>query len=147
MSVRRARTSDTAAIVAMGRRFVAEGPYQGQVALNVEQIERLTAFLLEHGAIFLALNELQIVGMLGAQVVVHPVGGELTGSEAAWWMNPEARGGLAARRMVKAAEAWAFGLGAVWFQMVAPFGDKVGRFYEAAGYRPLETVYQKRLAA
>lgn len=132
----------------MAVRFIAESPYRGLVIPNVGQLQRLVEFLLDHGGVFVAqVDGGDVVGMIGASVIVHPIAGELVGSEVAWWMEPEHRGGSAGVRLLEAAERWAGAMGAVRFQMIAPAGDeRVREFYRRRGYMEVETVFQRELA-
>jgi len=148
--IRRARINDVGAIVRMGCRFIAESAYRGLLTPNPAQQERLTQQLLdnEHAAVFVVDVAGEVVGMLGIALVVSPIAGELVGTEVAWWVDPEFRGGSAGVRLWAAAEQWAEDQGAIWIQMSAPAGnDVVRRMYRKAGYSELETTFQKRLRA
>lgn len=83
--------------------------------------------------------------MLAIVVLPHPITGRLYADELAWWVEPRFRRGRIGPTMLKHAEAWARQKGATVLKMVAPAGTDVGRFYEATGYRAVETAYQKRL--
>lgn len=144
--IRRATLEDLPVLVAMGARFRSETAYAGLVDQDGAQLEALTRFLLEHGAVFVAQIRLEVIGMLAATVVRHPVDGALTGSEIAWWIEPEFRGGSAAVRLLEAAEAWAKNMGARRFQMVAPTANaRVGELYRRRGYAEVETTWQREL--
>lgn len=147
--IRRATLEDRAVCVRMAVRFIAEGSYRGVLVPNLGQLEALVQYLVEHGAIFVSQDDTgAVVGMIGAQVVVHPISGELTAAEVALWVEPEHRGRSMAVRLVDAAEAWALQNGAVWMQMIAPAGNPaVGDLYRRRGYLPLETTFQKDLRA
>ncbi len=91
-----------------------------------------------------------VCGMLAAALYVQPFSGESIGAEIVWWMNPDARGGRTAIRLLREAERWAKDRGATTFQMMAPVGKtgtilELGRLYEALHYEPIETHYQRRL--
>jgi GNAT superfamily N-acetyltransferase len=149
MRVRRATALDLGACVRMGLRFVTDTAYRGKVTANVGQLQLLVEFLLDHGAVFVAQADGgDVVGMIGASVIVHPISGELTGSEVAWWVEPEYRGGLAGVRLVVAAEAWAREAGALRFQMIAPAGEvRVAELYRRRGYDEVETIFQRDLVS
>jgi GNAT superfamily N-acetyltransferase len=124
---------------------VGETRYQGLITANAEQLERLIDFLLERGAVFVAQAGEVVVGMLAVSVAPHPMSADLVASEIAWWIEPERRGGSAAIRLLEAAEEWAADEGARSFQMIAPAGSTLGRFYARRGYEQVETVYQRAL--
>lgn len=148
MRVRPASVDDTEACVEMACRFIAEGPYRELVRVDEAHQARLVAYLLEHGGLFVLEVDGVVEGMVGLSLVPLPVSGDLTATEIAWWVAPEHRGGGAGVRLWMAAEAWARAQAAVWIQMIAPHGaDDVARMYRKRGYVPLETTWQKRLAA
>lgn len=145
--IRLATSADAPAIVAMALQFIRDTGYRAIVRPNPPQLETLVAFLLEHGAIFVVDRGGVLVGMMAVTVVVHPMSGEVTGSEVAWWLQPEARGGTAAIRMLAAGEAWALERGATSFEMIAPAASTVGELYRRRGYSEVETVFRRPLAA
>lgn len=148
--VRRATSEDLPALVRMAVRFVTESSYRGFLMPNVGQLQALSQFVLDHGAGFVAQVDGgdDVVGMLGMSLVPHVMSGELVACEAAWWVEPEFRGGSAAVRLLSAAERWARESGAVWAEMIAPAGnDRLCAFYRRRGYLEVETVFRKKLAA
>jgi Acetyltransferase (GNAT) family len=147
VTVRRATRRDKAALVRMACRFIAESSYRGLVTADPSHQERAIDFLLEHGLLLVADIGGGPVGMLGMAIVPSPVSGELVASEVAWWLEPVCRGGTAAVRLWEYAERWAADHDAVYVHMVAPHGTDVGDMYRRRGYLPLETVWQKRVAA
>lgn len=159
MTVRVATVEDLPAIVRMAARFRRETAYAGHVDEDVDQLEKLTRFLVEHGVVFVAdthtysdqvkERERNLVGMLGAMVVANVVDNVLTGTEVAWWVDPEYRGrGTAGVRLLAAVEAWAVTQGARRFQMIAPAANaRVGELYRRRGYTEIETIWQRELAA
>lgn len=149
MNVRVATLEDLPAIVRMAARFRGETAYAGHVDENLEQLEKLTRFLLEHGVVHVAEKfGKAVVGMVAAMVVANLVDGVLTGTEVAWWVEPEYRGGTAGVRLLEAVEQWAAARGARRFQMIAPTANaRVGELYRRRGYTEIETIWQRELAA
>jgi GNAT superfamily N-acetyltransferase len=145
VTFRLAELADVDALVAMAVRFQDE-VYVRHLFATPETFRALTTALLQspNAEIFLACRDDEPVGMLAATLYVHPMSGDLWGSELCWWIEPEARGGRAALRMLRAAERWAYERGAVFFQMMAPTPD-VCRFYKALHYHPVETHFLRRL--
>jgi GNAT superfamily N-acetyltransferase len=148
VTIRRATLEDLPAIVAMAARFRGTTAYAGLVDENLEQLEQLARFLIEFGVVFVAEKFGRVlVGMLGATLVTHPIGGERIASEVAWWVEPEYRGGTAGVRLLEAAETWATTQGARRFQMIAPTANaRVGELYRRRGYCEVETTWQRELA-
>lgn len=146
-TIRPATAADTDRLVAMSLRFQATTKYAQHLRATPETVASLIAALLANAdAIILVVERAEtLVGMLAAAIYVQPMSLERVGSEIVWWMEPEARGGRAALRLLRTAEAWAGARGATVFQMMAPTAD-VGAFYEALDYTPIETHYQRRLA-
>jgi len=131
----------------MGVCFQATTSYAQHLHATPETLRALAFGLLsnDQAVIFLAERDGHILGMIAATLYRHAMSQELIGTEVCWWMNPDARGGRTALRLIRAAEQWAVELGAVVFQMMAPTA-KVGAFYEALHYEQIETHYQRRVA-
>ena len=143
--IRHATDADLPAIVAMGRRFLAETAYQGRIGENPQQMETLAATLINRDDATLLVSEGggELDGMIGIIGFPHPISGELTVGELFWWTTPEHRG--AGVRLLRAAEAWAKAQGAKRMQMIAPT-ERVGQFYARVGYEAVETVFQRELS-
>lgn len=146
-TIREATAADVDVIVAMGLRFQQTTTYALHLRATEATLRALTAAIVanDDAVIVVAERHGAVVGMIAASLYVQPMSGELIGTEICWWMEPEARGGRSALRLVRAAEAWALDRGAVVFQMMAPAGTAVGAFYEALRYAPIEMHYQRRL--
>lgn len=147
MSIREAVATDRAAIVAMALRFQATTTYARHLCASAETLAALVGDLLASpdSRIWLAVADDATVGMIAAGLYRQPMSLELIGSEICWWMNPEARRGRTALRLLRTAEAWARERGATTFQMMAPTPE-VGAFYAALGFEAIETHYQRRMA-
>lgn len=147
MTIRRATLEDVVAIVVMGLRFQATTSYATHLRATAETLTALVNAMLANpdAAGWLAEREGVPVGMIGAALYTNPMSGERVGSEIVWWMEPEARGGRTALRLIRTAEQWAQEHGAVIFQLMAPTTE-VGRFYQALKYDAIEVHYQRRLA-
>ena len=147
MTIRRATPDDLDVIVAMALRFQATTSYAQHLRATEATFRALATQLLAspEAAIWVADRDGQVVGMIAAALYTQPMSGERIGSEVCWWMDPEARGGRTAIRLVRAAEQWAQAQGATVFQMMAPT-KAVGALYEALQYAPIETHYMRRLS-
>jgi GNAT superfamily N-acetyltransferase len=152
MTIRRATAADTPALVRMACQFIASSPYRDLVDANPAHQRQAIAWLLGQQSAALALllvaeGDAGPVGMLAMAIVPSPVSGALVATELAWWLDPAARRGSTGVRLWEQAERWAADHDAVYVHMVAPHGTAVGAMYQRRGYLPLETVWQKRVAA
>jgi GNAT superfamily N-acetyltransferase len=145
--IRRADVHDTEALVAMALHFQTTTKYAAHLRATAETFRALLGniFSSDEAAIWIAERDGLVLGMIAAMLYTQPMSGERIGSELCWWMEPEARGGRTALRLLRTAETWAKAQGAVVFQMMAPNAD-VGRLYEALHYEPIETHYMRRIA-
>lgn len=115
-------------------------------------ISNLIDMVMAHGTVFVvevdprtAGARGELVAMLALALLPHPITGRLYADELCWWVEPRYRRGRIGPKLLRHAETWARQQGASMLKMVAPAGTDVGRFYEAVGYRAVETAYQKRL--
>lgn len=147
MTIRIATAADVDAIVAMGLHFQATTKYAMHLFATESTLRMLAAGILANpdAAIWVVESSGALVGMLAASLYVQPMSGALIGTEICWWMDPSARGGRTALRLIRTAEQWAKDKGATVFQMMAPTA-KVGAFYEALKYEQIEVHYQRRIA-
>jgi hypothetical protein len=143
MTIRPAVAADYEALVALGRQFAAESPHGVTDPLRVALAVRST---LEHGIVqVLEDGTGAIVGMLGLLIGPHPLTGAMTGFEVAWYLNPAARGGSGAIKLVKACELAALREGAHFLQLGAP-DARVGDLLARLGYDAVETTFRKAVA-
>lgn len=121
---------------------------------NERLLERVGLGLIHHpdAAIFVAElvdtateERSEIVGMLALLAAPHPMTGEWQAEEIAWYLESEARGSSAHKRLHDEAEAWARSKGCSMIKMVAPHGSPVGSYYARRGYVPVETSWYKAL--
>lgn len=146
MTIRPATEADVPAIVAMGLRFQALTTYAHHLRTDAALLTTLADGLVrnEDAVIFVADRAGVLIGMLAAALYPQPMSGLLIGAEVCWWMEPEARGGRTALRLLHTAEAWAKAHGAAVFQMIAPT-DHVAQFYDRLGFERVEIHYQRAL--
>ncbi len=129
----------------MAERFVNSTDYREWPA-SLSCLQALFAVALKAGVIFLADTGTAIVGMLALVVVPHMLTGESYAEELCWWVEPEARGGTAAWRLLAAAEDYARQQHLSCLKMVQPAGEPtVGKIYTRRGFRPVEVVFVLRL--
>lgn len=147
MEIRAARTADIPALVAMGMRFATSDAYKDLLGGTPACIQRLVERVMADpgSAALVADSDGVLVGMMGLTSYVQPMSGELIATEIVWWVDLDRRGSTAGLRLLKAAEAWARGMGATRLQMIAPT-DHVAQFYERVGFTRVEIHYQRTLS-
>jgi GNAT superfamily N-acetyltransferase len=125
----------------MGRAFAKAA---GMDADDLSIIDTLRA-LMDSDSLFVAGHPAH--GMAG--VLVYPnyfKRDTKVAQEMFWWVDPEARGLGAGRKLLETIEAWAKEQGAHKLTMVAlddVDGERVAAMYKTAGYRPLERNFVK----
>lgn len=147
MQIRNATEADIPAIVGMSARFYETTHYKGFADFNPETVEHLARVLLETG-ILLVADDNGPVGMVGLFVAPFMFNGDVTAAyEVVWWVNPEARGGMAGARLLKAIEPAAKEKGCKAIQMVhmANSPPQAGQMYARMGYAHTETSWTKAI--
>lgn len=144
--VREAALPDVRAIVDMGTKFLKEGPYNEQIESD-EQAAKLAASVLSspNGKILVSEGDGKVNGVFAFIVYPHYFTGEMTALELIWYVEPEARAGGIAVKLLAKAEEMARGFGVKRMQLTAPTED-VGKLYKyCGGYKKLEVTYQRVL--
>jgi GNAT superfamily N-acetyltransferase len=101
----------------------------------------------EMGIIFVAMEDEEIIGAIGAMIHEDPYSDEKIVHEFFWFVRPDHRG-TAGIRLYKQLEKWAREKGANIIRMVHlmdSMPEKLSRFYGAMGFAAVETVYSKDL--
>lgn len=127
----------------MGQEFASTSTYREHMQTDPARLEAVARGILANpeAAMWVCVRDGALIGMLAMLMVTHPMSGDRIASEIVWWMNPSARG--AGVRLLRTAERWAKDGGAVAVSMIAPT-DRVGQFYAAIGYAPVEVNYYRR---
>jgi hypothetical protein len=99
------------------------------------------------GALWVIKDEGKVVGALGGTIYPDPNDGELVAQEAFWYVDHERRHGVEPIRLFLNFEAWAKTIGAKRLIMVALINSdvRIGKLYEARGYKAVETIYLKNV--
>ena len=144
VTIREATEADVPRLVEMGTRFQAETVYHSGPAWDADQMAQTAHGLIasDDGLFLVAERDGVVVGMFGAVIFTHPISAERTVSELCFWIDPEHRG--CGVRLLRRAEQWADGRGAVEMVLIAPTPE-VERFYQQLGYIAKEVSYGKRL--
>lgn len=143
MSARHAESSDIFECLRMGRAFAKAA---GLEADDLSIVDTLRS-LMEADSLF--VTGYPAHGMAGVLVYQNYFKrDQRIAQEMFWWVDPEARGLGAGRKLLETIEAWAKEQGAQKLTMVAlddVDGERVAGMYKAAGYRPLERNFVKVL--
>jgi len=144
--IREATIEDVPRVVELGRKFLAEGPYAGQLADNPEQATRFASLLIGNPAAKILVSDLdgRITGVLAFLLFPHHFSGEMTALEIIWYVEPQYRPGGIAMRLMWTAERIALEMKAHFMQFTAP-DAKASAIYERFGYHQVEIGYQKEL--
>lgn len=146
--IRRAQIGDLDTIVSMGERFYRGTSYSQWSNFCPESARLLAQMLIEEGVVLLADGPEGPVGMVGLAVVPFMFNQSvLAAHEVFWWIEPEARGGLAAWRLLKAVEPACIERGCAAIQMTL-LGDSpeiASSMYRRAGYSHTETSFTKMI--
>jgi GNAT superfamily N-acetyltransferase len=130
--------------VAMGKDFHAQSPYANHFVLDPAQCQRTVEWLMVHGAVFVADDEVKkkLTGMIGVAITPHLMSGEWVCGEVFWWVDPSARGtGL---KLLRHAEQWGVDHGATVMSLVAP-DARAEKLYSRLGFEEVESSWQRRL--
>lgn len=145
MTIRVATLEDVPTMLQMGQRFLTGTRYRRFLNLNPQQQTQLVTELVQQDTseVFLA-EDTQIAGMLGLTLSHNPFDGVKTAMEMFWWVEPNRRGTVTAKQLLRTAEAWAKAAGAERLLMVVP-EPAVGHYLEKLGYDYVESIYQRLL--
>lgn len=156
MVIRNATDADIPRIVEMAQAFYPESPYPALYgAMPDSQAAGLALVVmhgvdgsLEPGVLLLAEQDGEVVGMAclhADRATFNPL--VRIASELVFWIEPEHRGGMAAVRLLKAAEdeAKALGIEVNRMAVLSSSPEQAAALYERMGYTHTETYYSKRL--
>jgi len=142
-----ARVDDLGVVLAMAERFVGASQYHVW-AVDPERVAALFDVCRQTGAVLLAVDvdrEEVAAGMLAFFVADHPLTGERYAEELAFWVEPEHRGGTAARRLIARASEYARQRHASCLKMSQPESSPaVGALYQRAGFVAVEHTWVQR---
>ncbi len=147
MIIRPAVLEDVPRLVELGCAFLRTSPYRLTFAENPEQMAALATLLITGASsvVLVAAHADDLLGMIGLTAVPHFLSGEMMAGEVFFFIDEGARGSLGVR-LLRAAERWALGRGAVAMQMIAPVhSPRVEAFYTALAYEPIERTFLRGL--
>jgi hypothetical protein len=144
MTLKLATYEDVPAILEMTEQFTGLTAY-GEFPQDKEKLTALVNGLLKDrnkGIIVLYLVDDKPVGMIAGMLTEMVFSREDAAQELVWWVNPEHRT-RKSFSLKEAFEYWAKRVGAKYIIMAEPNNDKVARYYERTGYRPMERSHVK----
>lgn len=143
--MRRATHDDIAALIELGRPFIAAHPVLSGVGITDAQLQAVLTNVIDQGVIIVAESlDGSLVGMLAGMVAPMWCAPDTKcATELAWWMKPGHRHGMTAVRMVRDFEEWAEQQNATHTVMssIPQMGQRAGEFIERLGYKHIETAY------
>lgn len=145
--MRRATHDDIAALIELGRPFIAAHPVLSGVGITDAQLQSVLTNVIDQGVIIVAESvNGELVGMLAGMVAPMWCAPDTKcATELAWWMKPGHRHGMTAVRMVRDFEEWALQAGAhrVVLTSYPSEESNASRLAERLGYQLTETTYGK----
>lgn len=140
LMIRPAVLDDIPALTEMGVAFceALEQPH------SLESIEQTLRDLIESGVLLTTDDRSAMVGGVVVPIFFDRERKLLT--ELFWFVKPESRGKNTGRALLSAFEDMGVKLGVSHISMMAILdSDRIGKFYEDAGYRKYETAYLKEV--
>lgn len=133
--IRAAVIEDIPRLVELGRMMHAESRY-ARLDYATQKVEALLHRLMADGFLVVAQQGERIVGGFAGMISEHWFSHELVAADLALFIEPDARGGMTAPRLVKAFVGWARGKGAAIIQCGITTGvhvEETERLYQAIG--------------
>lgn len=146
--IRRATQADMESILTMGERFYRSSHYSGWADFCRESSRKLVQMVIDTGVLMIAQEDGKDVGMVGLVVAPFMFNNDKLGAyEVFWWVEPEARGGMTAWRLLKSIDQVCADMGVASIQMVvlSDSPEQAAKMYERAGYTHSETSFTKIL--
>lgn len=149
MAIIRAGTEeDLDQLVELGRRFLHASPYGAFTGIDEKRLRNMLLAVLEHGALFVAVEDELVTGAIAGQVVPLWFGNVPVAAELAWWVDPVLRGRPSAIGLLRAFERWGAERGAVGVvlsDLLVAGEAPAGELFERLGYEVMERSHFKKL--
>jgi L-amino acid N-acyltransferase YncA len=148
MQIRQATPADMPGILAMGESFYRTTHYAGLTEFCPETVARLASLLMSDGVFLVAEDGQQLQGMVGLLVAPFMFNSSARAAyEVVYWVNPSARGGMTAVRLLSAIEPACLEAGCTAIQMVhmADSPPQAAALYTRLGYGHTESSWTKRI--
>lgn len=132
--IRPATLDDIPALLAMGEKFATKAGLDEHCGYDPQSMELTFRAMIERDEFCLFIGE---GGAIGGMKAPHPFNHAVTMADELFWWS-EGREGL---RLLDAYEEWAAGSIIRMTALEAVNPDRMGKFYERRGYRPLERAF------
>lgn len=141
--IRQATIEDIPRLIELGRMMHAESRY---AALDYapQKVDALLQRLIADGFMVVAQSGERVVGGFAGMISEHWFSHDLIAADLALFIEPDARGGMTAPRLVRAFRDWARGRGAKLIHAGITTGvheEETARLYEALGGRKCGELY------
>ena len=145
--IRKATVSDFNQIVKLSREFWGCTMFDDDFC--EESVYNMVKMANEHDLLYVAEVQGSVVGFAAGVVgALLGNGAVKVGTELAWWLNPDQRGGALGIKLLKAIENQAKEIGIKYWNMAfmcSSMPDEIERIYQKLGYTKSEVVYTRRL--
>lgn len=143
--IQKAQEKHVPRLLRYGRLFFTESGYGEYVRFDEDRLRGVFAEMIEspHAAVFIANG-----GLAGATLTQMYFTSDVTAHELFWWVEPDKRGSYLGDDLREALEDWARDNGAsvlTTSTLDAATPEHVERKFKAAGYRPAERGFIRRL--
>ena len=137
--IREATLEDIPALLALGQWMASESPRFSRLSFSRDRLTATLAQLIQspQGFLWVAEEGGGMVGGMAALIHPHWFSDDLVASDLALFMSPQARGGMAAARLLRHYKAWAMAHGAVLVQAGVSTGlrtENTAQLYERMGF-------------
>lgn len=150
MHIRDFTLADAPKMIELGQMMHAESTYAGAL-YDPEKLMQMAKEWLQYPEWrFARIAEDDtgtIYAMYVGQISEYYFGQDLVATDTLFFVRPDRRGGLAAAKLVKEFEEWAFSRGALDIRPASSSGvekERVRQLYEALGYEVVGFVFNKR---
>lgn len=148
VTIREATLDDLPALARIGRKFYEEAELSGEYR-EERFVESWAKFMgLGIACVLVAEEDDQILGGFAGLIYDSIFTDDLWFDEVCWYVDPEHRGGTAAMRLFRAAQEWSRDKGVVVMRVghrVNLMPERLGRFYQAAGFKPSEVLFSREI--
>lgn len=139
MSIRVATLDDLTRILELGELLHKESPRWSRLSFNREKARAHMRMLLTdpRGVVFVAERDGLVIGGIAGFADEHWSSDDIVAQEVSFFMAPEARGSMAATRLICALRAWGEIRKAVWLQAGTSTGldpERTAGLYERLGF-------------
>lgn len=144
--VRPATPEEYPAIIKHAEKFWALTEYAERAEFDPLQCLETVTMCAQQGLLLSAVYAGEVIGFVAGVVTPMIASNALSGTEVAWWVEPEFQGNGVGKALLGAAEVAAREAGAVFWTMIvmeAVDPERAAAVYERAGYHQSERAFTK----